>query len=353
MDKIRVGFIGTGRISDLHAIEYRNNPHTEIVALCDADPALAESRSKAWGLEDTTITDNFTDLLAMEKVDLVDILLPHHLHTEAALAAIAAGKAVSLQKPMTLTLDEADKLVDAAAAAKARFRVFENFLFYPPIVKAKALVDEGAIGTPLTIRLKSNSGSRKTAWKVPDAAQAWRQDRAKAGGGPCVFDDGHHKFAIAWHFMGPAEQVHAWISHTEMPNGSMRDSPAMISIRFPGDRYGNFEVVHSPDLTVLTEHYAQEDRVEITGSRGVVLVNQGHGRLADVAPVALLRDGTLTEYRDMETGWESSFVHCTRHFVDALRAGEPARLSGEDGRDVLRFGLAAEESARRGCAVDV
>jgi predicted dehydrogenase len=353
VDKIRVGFIGTGRISDLHAIEYRNNPHTEIVALCDANPALAESRAKAWGLEGTTITDNFADLLALDTVDLVDILLPHHLHAEAALAAIAAGKAVSLQKPMTLNLDEADRLVDAAATARTPFRVFENFLFYPPIVKAKALVDDGAIGTPLTIRLKSNSGNRKSAWNVPEAAQAWRQDPAKAGGGPCVFDDGHHKFAIAWHFMGMAEQVHAWISHTEMPNGSLRDSPAMISIRFPGNRYGNFEVVHSPDLTVLTKHYAQDDRVEITGTEGVVLVNQGHGQLADVAPVALLRDGALTEYRDMDTGWESSFVHCTRHYIDALRAGEPARLSGEDGRAVLRFGLAAEESARLGRAVDV
>ena len=66
MDKIRVGFIGTGRISDLHAIEYQNNPHTEIVALCDADPALAESRAKVWGLEGVTITDNFTDLLALD-----------------------------------------------------------------------------------------------------------------------------------------------------------------------------------------------------------------------------------------------------------------------------------------------
>ena len=348
-----MGFIGTGRISDLHAIEYRNNRHTEIVALCDVEPALAESRAKAWDLESVTITDNYPDLLALETVDLVDILLPHHLHAEAALAAIAAGKAVSLQKPMTLTLDEADRLVDAAAVAKARFRVFENFLFYPPIAKAKALVDDGAIGTPLTIRLKSNSGDRKTAWKVPDAAEAWRIDRAKAGGGPSVFDDGHHKFAIAWHFMGPAEQVHAWISHTEMSNGSLRDSPAMISIRFPGDRYGSFEVVHSPELTVLTGHYAQDDRVEITGTEGVVLVNQGHGRLADVAPVTLLRDGALTEYRDLETGWESSFVHCTRHFIDALRAGDPARLTGEDGRAVLRFGLAAEESARLGCAVDV
>jgi predicted dehydrogenase len=353
MNKIRVGFIGTGRISDLHAIEYLNNPHAQIVALCDADPALAEARATAWGLDDVRICDDYAELLALDQVDLVDILLPHHLHAEVALAAMAAGKAVSLQKPMTLTLDEADRLVEAAASSQARFRVFENFLFYPPIVKAKALIDEGAIGTPLTIRLKSNSGNREMAWKVPASAQAWRQDRTMAGGGPCVFDDGHHKFAIAWYFMGAAEQVHAWIGQTEMPNGSMRDSPAMISIRFPGNRFGSFEVVHSPELTVLTEHYAQDDRVEITGTAGVVFVNQGHGRLADIAPVALLRDGTLTEYRDIETGWERSFVHCTRHFIDALRSGEPARLSGEDARDVLRFGIAAESSAQQGRAVDV
>ena len=124
-------------------------------------------------------------------------------------------------------------------------------------------------------------------------------------------------------------------------------------MRFPGNRLGNFEVVHSPELTILTEHYAQDDRVEITGTEGVLMINHGHGRLANVAPVVLLRDGVATEYQDVETGWERSFVYCTRHYIDALRAGEPARLSGEDARAVLRFGLAAEESARLGCAVDV
>jgi predicted dehydrogenase len=353
VDRIRVGFIGTGRISDLHAIEYRANPRAEIVALCDATPALAEARADAWGLDAPFITDGYAALLARDDVDLVEILLPHHLHAEVALAAFAAGKAVSLQKPMTLSLDDADRLIEAAAAAGVPFRVFENFLFYPPIMKVRALIDEGAIGVPQTIRLKSNFCNTTNAWAVPNAARAWRLDPAKAGGGPAVFDDGHHKYSLAWDFMGQAEQVHAWISRSEMPNGAMRDSPAMVSFRFPNDRYGNFEVVHSPDLAVLTEHYAQDDRMEITGTGGVVMVNRGHGKLADVAPVALLRDGKLTEFHDLETGWETSFVNCTRHFIDALIEDRPARLSGADGRDVLRLALAAEESARLGRAVDV
>ena len=82
MDKVRVGFIGTGRISDLHAIEYVNNPHAQIVALCDRDPALAEARARAWGLDDPYITEDFRELVALDSVDLVEVLLPHHLHLE-------------------------------------------------------------------------------------------------------------------------------------------------------------------------------------------------------------------------------------------------------------------------------
>ena len=62
-------------------------------------------------------------------------------------------------------------------------------------MKAKALIDEGAIGEPLSIRIKSNSGKGKTAWEIPSSADAWRQDK-ETGGGPLVFDDGHHKFAL-------------------------------------------------------------------------------------------------------------------------------------------------------------
>ena len=230
--------------------------------------------------------------------------------------------------------------------------MFENFVFYPPVAKAKSLIDKGAIGEPLTIRIKSNPGRSDTAWEIPAETRAWRQNIEQIGGGPLVLDDGHHKFALAWFFMGSAEEVHAWIGHTTAPDGFVFDAPAMVSFRFPGNRYGNLEVVYSPELDIVTKHYAQDDRVEITGTRGVIWINRGHGQLgADVVPVQLFRDGRLTDYRDLETGWETSFVHATRHGIEALRNASQPRLTGEDGRDILRFALAAEESARTGAAV--
>jgi predicted dehydrogenase len=349
---IGVGVIGTGRISDLHAIEYRRNPKVRIVALCDRDIAVARQRAEAWGVPDAFVTDDMDALLARSDVDLVEILLPHHLHLPAALKAVEAGKAVSLQKPMCMSAEEADMLVEAANASKRPFKVFENFIFYPPVLKARALVDEGAIGTPLSIRIKSNPGKSATAWEVPKAANAWRQEKAQAGGGPLVFDDGHHKFALAWHFMGNPEAVHAFIGETRATDGSLLDAPAIVSFRFSGGRIGNLEVVYSPELEIITRHYAQDDRIEITGSRGVIWINCGHGRLGDPPPVALYRDGTMTTYHDMATGWEESFVMSTRHYIDVLAHGGKPVLTADEGRQVLRFALAAEESARLGKTIE-
>ena len=350
---LRVAFIGTGRISDLHAIAYRDNPNASLVALCDTDVELARSRAGAWGLAGALVTDDIDQLLARPDIDLVEILLPHHLHYPVAVKAIAAGKAVSLQKPMCTTIEEADLLVDAVEASGLPFRVFENFIFFPPVVRARQLVEAGAIGDPLAIRIKSNSGTSATAWEVPEGATRWRQARDQSGGGPLVFDDGHHKFALARHFMGNPESVHAYIGKTRTSDDVVLDAPAIVSFRFPGNRVGSLEVVHSPELEIATRHYAQDDRVEITGTSGVLWINCGHGRLGDVPPVTVYRDGKLSVHSDMPTGWEQSFVMASRHLVDRLAAGMAADLSVRDARQVLRFALAAETSGQTGRPVDI
>ena len=354
MDQLRVGIIGTGRISDLHALEYLANKRTRIVAASDVNADIAKSRGLKWGLPENRIFTDYHDLLALPDVDLVEILLPHHLHYQATLDAAAAGKNISLQKPMALTVAQADEMIAAAERAGVIFKVFENFIFYPPVQRAKALVDAGEIGDVITIRIKSNSCVSPTKWEIPNATRAWRQNPETCGGGPIVFDDGHHKFALAWHFMGgPAEEVHAWIGQTVVSPEEVLDVPAIVSWKFPGNRYGSLEAVYSRELVVETNHYAQDDRVEITGTKGVIWMMQGHSKMMDVPPVVMYRDRQVHTYSDMPVGWEHSFINSTRHFIDAYFKGEPPLLTGKQGREVLRFALAAQESARTGQAVKV
>lgn len=355
LDRVRAGFIGAGRISDLHALEYTANPDAEIVAIADVDAGLAAERARKWGFPDARIYTDYRLLLEDPDVDAVDILLPHHLHCEVALAAMDSGKHVSLQKVMTTTVADADRLVERAKSTTGVFRVFENFIFYPPVMKAKALIDDGAIGDPVSIRIKSNPGRSKTAWPVPPKADAWRQDPKLNGGGPLAFDDGHHKFALGWHFMGLAEEVHAWIGETPRSEGGTVDAPGIISWKFPNNRFGHLELVYSPDLDIVTVHYAQDDRMEITGTAGVISIARGHGRIVEGPPVTLHANGKSEgfSFPDAELGWEASFIHSTRHWIDALRHGTTPHLTGEEGRDILKFTLAAQRSVEIGKAVRV
>ena len=350
---IGVGIIGTGRISDLHVIEYLQNPGARITALCDIDPDAARRKAESWGLGDLPVTDDMDSFLARQDIDLVEILIPHHLHRDAALAAATAGKAVSLQKPMCLSLAEADEIVAAAEASERPFKLFENFVFFPPVAKAASLIREGAIGEPMSIRIKSNPGFGKDAWAVPLQAERWRQRSDQSGGGPLVFDDGHHKFALAWHFLGNPEEVHAFIGRAERPDGLFFDAQSMISFRFPGNRIGCLEIVYSPELEITTKHYAQDDRVEITGTKGVIWINCGHGQIGDPPPVALYSGGRTQEFRDIPKGWEQSFVLSTRHYIDVLQNGGRPVLTAAEGREVLRFALAAEQSAAEGRTVRI
>ena len=88
------------------------------------------------------------------------------------------------------------------------------------------------------------------------------------------------------------------------------------------------------------------DPIEITGTKGVICVTRGHGRISDQAPVILYSDGKMQAFAHVPAGWETSFVQATRHHIDALLNGSPPVLTGAQGREILRFCLAAQFSAQ-------
>ena len=153
--------------------------------------------------------------------------------------------------------------------------------------------------------------------------------------------------------MGLADEVHAWIGETQGADGGRVDAPGFVSWKFPGSRYGHLELVYSPDLEIVAVHYAQDDRLEITGTAGVISVAREHRRIVE-GPALWLHAGGKSEgfsFADADRGWEASCVHSTRHWIEALRTGARPHLTGEEGRDILKFTLAALLSAELGRAV--
>lgn len=351
MQRVRAAIVGCGRVSDLHEIGYRGRPEASIVAVCDTTKRRARNKARAWGVE--KVYDDYEQVLADPEIDLVEVLVPHHLHASMAMAACEAGKHVSVQKPMALTVAEARAMIEAAERNGVRLRVYENFVFYPPIVRAKEMIEAGEIGEPQMIRIHYNSGSRSSGWNVPLGAWLWRFDEGRCGGGPIVFDHGYHLFSVAHFLMGEVERVRAWIDRSRVIPTTYVDAPATVMIKFKGEgRYGVMDFSHTPGMRIESDYYVDDNRVEIVGDKGILFVNRGTTKTVDLPALMLFRDGRTLAVPVEGLDWAESFVACTGQMIDALIDGREPVLSGETGMKVLQVALAVIASAREGREVN-
>ncbi|MCL4236505.1 MAG: Gfo/Idh/MocA family oxidoreductase [Deltaproteobacteria bacterium] len=344
-DRIRVGIIGGGRIADMHAPGYLDRDDARILAVCDVSAEVAERRAREWGA--TRIYLDYRDVLADPEIDAVEILTPHHLHRQMVCDAATARKHVSVQKPMALTIPECDEMISACFYAGVQLKVFENFVFYPPFVMAKRLIQEGEIGDVLTLRLKL--GTLTGGWHVPLDSWIWRLNPDECGPGPAIFDDGYHKFSMAVDLFGEIAEVKAWIDRT----AAVIDSPAMIAMRFrQSPVLAYFEASFTPNARMRGNYYSADERMEITGTRGTIVMTRCSGRLLDEPPLLLVKDGRTVGFEDLRHDWMDGFRDSTHHFIDALRNFREPKLSGKTARHVMQAALAAYVSSKSGSSVD-
>jgi predicted dehydrogenase len=340
---LNVALVGGGRIADLHAPGYLRSPNARLYALCDVSPHVLARRKCEWGLEATFTS--YDALLADQDIDIVEILTPHHLHHPMVLKAAAAKKHVSVQKPMALSLQECDEMIEACSRAGVHLKVFENFVFYPPYLRAREVVRNGEIGEPLCIRTRLGSGYG--GWEVPLQSWAWRLNEAEGGKGLTIFDDGFHKFSVAVDFFGPVNSITGWIDRTI----AVVDMPAALAWTHRNGQLGYMDTAMTPNFYVEGKYYPADERVEITGSRGVVHVTTCTGRPTETPPLIVVKNGRVEAHTDLRYDWLDSFSDSVQDFIDAVLTDRPPHLTGERGRDVTAVALAAIEAARTGKSV--
>ena len=345
---LNIGFIGAGRIADLHAPGYLGHPDAQIYAVADSGPGIAESRVAEWGAERA-----YTDYRAMlddPNVDAVEVLTPHSLHAQMVIDALDAGKHVSLQKPMAITLDECNAIVEAANKTDKFMRVFENFAYYEPIVRAKQLLDEGVIGEPISMRIKTITGHRKHGWDIPDASIAWRFDQSINGVGKAILDYGYHIFAMGRWFLDEPEQVFAWIRTSYTAEGYENDSPLLVAWSYEGGKtHGSWEQQASNEMVVRSDYYPGDEWFELSGTRGVIWVNRCTAKmLYDTPPLTYYADGEMNRVSEDEINadWGNSFVQGVNEFVDGIVNGRQPDMTAEDSRETYKFARASQLAAR-------
>jgi predicted dehydrogenase len=348
MDRVRLAIVGCGNISYLNAPGYLQHPRCDVVALCDTDPSRAERRAQEWSITPRIYKD-LEQVLNDREVDAVELLTPTWLHAEQIVGALEAGKHVSCQKPLAISVAEADRIAAAVARARTTFRVTENFLYYPPIVKAKELLDAGVIGEPSLVRIHTTRVQHITGQVMdlePDAT-VWRRDRGRNPGGP-LYDDGVHKYATAAYWIGEIGDISAIVTHGA---DILAETPAAAMWRFKGrDCLGIIDYTSAPEMTIRSRYYKADEFFEIHGTRGIIWVTRCTGEMLDMPAVVVIR-GAETVHHQVATDWRLGFDGAAADFVDSLLAGRQPRQDVHEAKRILQVPLAIYEAARTGRAV--
>lgn len=342
MAKVNVGLIGSQFASTLHAEALARVPDAEVVAAASPTREHVEEFARRH-----RIPRAFTDyrrLLEQKEIQLVSIAVPNYLHCQVVEEAAAAGKHVVIEKPLAMNLEEAERMISACRKAGVLLMYAECLCYAPKYVRAKNLVDEGAIGQPYWIRQYEKHWGPHSDW-------FWDVDRS---GGGALFDMGCHGFELARWVLGKPK-----VKSVETNCGTF-----VHQAKTRGDDYAIFLVEFENGAVAQVEDSWSkpggiEDSAEFFGSEGVIYCNIVQGNAMQVYSRSgfgyAVEKAELTKgwsHVIYEENWQYGYPQEMQHFVDCVNGKAQPSETGEDGRAVLEVMFAAYEAAATGRRVE-
>jgi predicted dehydrogenase len=335
LDGLRVGLIGSGFIArQKHLPAWKKvGKNARVVALCDPNVAQAEELARMQGI--SKVYKDSQQMLAAERLDVVDICSPPRTHADLAIRALKAGAHTLIEKPMAIDTEECDRIIAAARENGRKICVAHSDLFYPSFLKAREMVKEGTIGEFRGMRIFLSTPVDYITSK-PDH---WAH---KLPGG-VIGETGPHVIYMTLAFINPIRAVRV-------------DSRKQLA-HFPWSPYEDYRLDLIGDdascsvaLTYATNRWAVQ--LDLWGSEGhmkfdletqTVII---HGR-ADLKPITLgfaaVKEAGQMLGNTIGTGlsyvagkFENTHERLIREFVDSLRNGSPTPVPPEEGREAVR-----------------
>ncbi len=327
---VRIGLIGAGRIGTHHATALaRHVPTAELVAVADAHGESARRLARELGVSATGIDE----LLGNEGIEAVAITASSTAHAELIQRAAAAGKAVFCEKPMAMSLAEADIAIAACEAAGIPLQVGFNRRFSADFAAAHQVVADGGIGSPQLLR----SLTRDPGLANPGAVPPWT-----------IFTQTliHDFDTLLWLNLGAAAvEVHAFadaLVAPEFKDAGLLDT-AVVTIRFDNGALAAAEAS-------LSAAYGYDVRGEVFGSAGMVTI----GSPAQQTMQHWNADGVSRRTARSDTDLlHAAYVGEFMAFCDSVRHGAPVAVGGADAKAAFEIALAAVASVKRGGPVRV
>jgi UDP-N-acetyl-2-amino-2-deoxyglucuronate dehydrogenase len=339
------GIVGCGWVSSAHAwgVASLAAEGTRLIGVADQDEARAGDFARRFGASMTT--PDYRELFSNDEIQAVSICLPDHMHREVTIAAAEAGKHVLCEKPLSLTLDEADDMLMACERNGVQLGLVMNHRYAPGNILAKRAVDSGALGRPLIGSVLHSSGLTGD----PRGASPWRGRRHLSTGGVLSTQAIHFLDILLW-LSGPATAVQAWTGLLASPDQDHEDTVGVV-LKFGS---GALATLSATSASPIMDDFTGT-RIELHGTGGYVVLDGDQLRIAELADGPEL---TPPQFPPIPSGAEeivfgSGHVFEVMDFVRTVRRGERAPIPGADGRHLMAVIEAAYRSARDGEAVHV
>src|SRR5262245_47778510 len=354
MRQLSVALLGQGFMGKAHSNAFAQVGHFYDTPfrirrrlLCGRDAASLATMAARWGWEETS-TD-WRTAIDRTDIDLVDIALPNHLHAEAAIAAARAGKIVLCEKPLALSVADAEAMVEAAT--HVRTMVWYNYRRVPAIAYAADLIRAGRLGT-----IYHYDAAYRQQWG-PDRSRdgTWKMDRAQAGSGVAA-DLLTHLLDTALYLNGPVASGIAMRS-TFAP-GRAIDDAFLALLKFGNGSVGQFQ------STRFGIGCRNANSFQIHGSGGMLRFNLerlNHLGFADANDPAAdqgTRDILVTDMKHPVfphfwrpahiIGYEHTFIAALAEFLEALDKDAEFHPDFADGLAVQKILAALQDSAASG-----
>lgn len=337
---VKVGLIGAGGITRPHLAAFVRHTGVDRVAVADPSQQARAGLMAEFGIIREQY-DDYRALLEDDSVSIIDICTPHYLHVTQAVDALRAGKDVIIEKPLAMSVRECDEMIAAAQESGRRLLCALCMRRFPAHIKAKKLLDEGAVGKPL-MGMVTVIGNEFARMNDPEN---WKGDWEKAGGG-AMFDTGYHAVYMLQHFFGPTKAVTMTGTRLLVEAENKADDTSVVALEMESGVLCSIVVTY----VAIGDRWSEERR--LLGTEGSLLIRDDP---EDELPLLLLQGGDYRPIRVRNAPGVARFAirELVSEFVDCLLTGGETDVTLAESRAAVATCCAAYESWRTGRRVEI
>jgi predicted dehydrogenase len=358
---VKFGLVGCGTISSTHADALNSLPNAILTACCDIDEQKAHQFGNDRNISTEHIHSNLESLLRDREVEAVTVCTPSGIHTDIAIQALRAGKAVIVEKPMDVSIEACDRLIAVQKETGLPFAVISQHRFDPASLKTKQLLDQNAIGNLFLVEAQIKWHRTQEYYDSGNWRGAWDLD-----GGGALMNQGVHTVDLMRWMAGPVKSVYA-VAKNAIHDRIEVEDVVCATLSFENGAIGNLVASTAvfPGFPATLSLHGSNGSIVISGDEIVMLETKNHvdAPVGAITPHALqvAQGGTKSaeQHKKSEASenapsrWGDSHRAQLGDFIDAIRLGQTPKVDAFAGRNAVELVCAVYESARTGRVVNL